>query len=134
MLYGLQDGVLGDFVEHDAFRGAGVQSEHFTQVPADGFSLAVLIGSQPYGGGLLCLLLQFGYHFCLVGWYLVLWFEGLLVNAETLLLEVADVPVTGHHAVVLSQKLFNRFGLCGALYNHQILFHVVSFFDFRLQR
>jgi hypothetical protein len=34
------------------------QAERFLQVPADGLPFAVFIGREPYGGGLVGLLLQ----------------------------------------------------------------------------
>ena len=67
-----QDRRLRNFVEDDAICGLGVQLQDFRKVPTDGFSLAVFIGSQPYGLGLLGCGPQVGYNFLLVVGYFIL--------------------------------------------------------------
>ena len=47
ILDGLEDGLLGDFAEHDALGLLLGQLECFLQVPTDGLSLAVFIRREP---------------------------------------------------------------------------------------
>ena len=50
ILDGVLDGVLGDLVEDDAPGAGRVETEGLAEVPGDGLSLAVLIGSEPDDG------------------------------------------------------------------------------------
>ena len=86
MLNGLQDGGLGNLVKDDTRGLLLIESQHLTQVPADGFSLAVFIGCEPDLLGLLGLLLQFGHYLFLLFRYLVYRIEIVLVYAEFFLL------------------------------------------------
>jgi hypothetical protein len=58
VLDGFQNGRFGNLVEDDAVGVLLVQSQYLAQMPADGFSFAVLIGCQPYGLCSLCVLFQ----------------------------------------------------------------------------
>ena len=83
MLDGAQDGVLGDFVEDDAPRVFGLQSQHLVQVPGNGLSLAVLIGCEPDGFGFGRFFLQVGDELLLVCRNFVLRLEVVVdVDAE----------------------------------------------------
>ena len=83
MLDGAQDSVLGDFVEDDAPRVFGLQSQHLVQVPGDGLSLAVLIGCEPDGFGFGRFFLQVGDELLLVCRNFVLRLEVVVdVDAE----------------------------------------------------
>lgn len=48
MLYGRQDSGFCDFMEDDTARLRLVETENLAEVPADGLSLAVLIGCEPH--------------------------------------------------------------------------------------
>ena len=61
MFDSLQNGWLGDFVEHDTVCLLAVKTQHLTQVPGDGFSLTVFIGCEPHLLGLLGLRTQVGH-------------------------------------------------------------------------
>ena len=113
MLDGPQDGILGDFVEHDALGVLGLQSQHFIEVPGDGLSLAVLIGRKPHHVCFLGFLFEFADQFLLLGRDFIVGFEGVGIDAELFLLQVADMTVTGEHFIVLSQKLLDGFSLAG---------------------
>ncbi len=115
MLDGIENSRLGNFMEDDAARLLLIQSEYFAKVPADGFSLAVLIGCQPDLLGLLGARLQFAYQFFLLFRYLIVGYHVFLVDAELFLFEVSDVTVGRHHFVVFAQELFYFFCLSGTL-------------------
>ena len=111
MLYGIEDSGLGDLVEHDAVGLLLIQAQHLAQVPADGFSLAVFIGSQPHLLGLLGIAAQLGNQFFLLVGYVGIY-------TDFFLLQVAYMPIARHHFVVLSQEFLNGLGLCWALYDN----------------
>ena len=48
MVYGIKYGRLCDFMEDNATCILRLKVKHFIEVPADGFSLTVFIGCQPY--------------------------------------------------------------------------------------
>lgn len=124
MLYGVLDGRAGDLVEHNAVGVLGLEFQHLEQVPRYGLSLAVLIGSQPHGLRLLGILFKIGHKRFLVGRYLIFGFEILVdVNAEILLLEVADMSVARHHLEVGSEIFSDCLGFCRRLHDHQVLQH-----------
>ena len=110
MLNGGEDSGLRDFVENDALCLRGVQFEHFGEVPRDGFSLAVLIGSQPDGFGLLGSGAQFADHVHLVGRYLIFGAEGIQIHPEILLFQVANVSETRHDFEVAAEKFLDSLG------------------------
>ena len=115
VLDSVQDGRFGNFVEDDTACLLLIQSENFAKVPADGFSLAVLIGCQPNLLGLLCGCFQFCDEFFLFLWNLIARFHGLLVYTEFFLFQVTDVSVGRHHFEVFTQELFYFLSLCRAL-------------------
>ena len=116
MGYGCLNGGLGDFVEHDAPCFLGVEPEHLGQVPGDGFSLTVFIGREPYGLRFPGMGPELAHHVLLVGRNFILGFERVEVHAKVLFLQVADVPVAGHHLEVGTKEFLD--GLCfgGRLY------------------
>ena len=113
-----EDGRLGNLVEDDAAGLFDRQAEGFSQVPGNGLSFAVFIGSQPdrirfCGGGA-----QFGYRLLLVGRNFVLGFETVLdVDTQTVFLQIADVSEAGFDCITFPEKLFNRLGLGRRLHN-----------------
>ena len=109
MLDGLQDGVLGDFVENDAAGLILGEAQGVVQVPGDGFPFPVLIGGQPDGVGRVCQLLQLVHDLFLPGRNHVFRREPIgYVYAQLLLLQVADVAERGRYCKLLSQKLLDR--------------------------
>ena len=50
VLKGLLNRLLGNFVEHHPVIAAGVTANRLLQMPRDGFSLAIQVGSEVYGG------------------------------------------------------------------------------------
>ena len=121
---GVEDGVLGDFVEDDAAGVFRFEPEHFVEVPRDGLTLAVFIGGEPYGLGLRGGFLELGHERLLVGGNLIDGFELLIqVYGNVALTQVADVSVARHHLVVFSKKFFYGFRLCRRLHYHEILYH-----------
>ena len=104
----MEDGVLGDLVEDDAARAAAVEAERLDEVPGDGLSLAVLIGSQPDELRLVGGFLELGDHFLLVGRHHILGREAVRhVDAELLVLQVPDVSETGLDREFLPQIFLN---------------------------
>ena len=128
VLYGLQYGILRNLVEHYALCACRVQFQHLLQMPRDGFSLAVLIGSQPYGFRFCRHFLQCLYYPLLVGRYFILRSKGAGVYAEVLLLQITDVPIGGLYLIFLAKKLFYSLCLGRALHNYKILVHYTVIF------
>ena len=92
MLDGFQDGRLGDFVEDNAAGMLRRQSERFGQVPGNGLSFTVFIGSQPHCSGLGGRCSQFRHRLLLVGGNFVLRQEAVFdIDAQALFLQVPDV-------------------------------------------
>lgn len=119
VLHGVQDSVLRDFVENDPPRFGVRQLQGLFQVPGDGLSFAVFIGSEPYGLRLFREFLQLADHFHLVGRNLVLRFESFGdIDAEALFLQVADMAVTGLHGIFVAEYLFYGLGLGGRFDDH----------------
>jgi len=123
MLYGIEDGTLGNLVEHDARGVPLVQSEHLAEMPTDGLSLAVLIGCQPNVAGCLGAFLQVGHYFLLLLGNLIVGFESIFIDAEFFFLQVADVSVRRHHLKILAKKFLYGLGLGRTLYDNQIILH-----------
>ena len=117
-LDGLQDGRLGDFVEHNAVGLLLVEAEHLAEVPRDGFSLAVLIGCQPYLLGFLGLRTQVCHQLGLLFRNFIFRFERLLVDAQLFLLQVADMAIARHHLEVRTEELLNCLRFCRRLHDH----------------
>ena len=110
-LDGFENGPFGDFVEDDAFRLIDRETQHFGQVPCDGFSLAVFIGREPHGLGLGGRLAQFAHQSLLLVGNLVHRTETMVnVDTETLAFQIAHMSVARHHFEVFAQKLL--YGFC----------------------
>ena len=117
-LDGLQDGLLRNLVEDDSLRLINRETQHFGQVPCDGLSFAVFIGSQPDGlvFGQLC---EFGYHLAFVGGNLIYGGKTTInFDTQSLLGQIADVSETGSNHEVATEKFLDRFGLCRRLDNY----------------
>ena len=121
-LYCRLDRGLGDLMENDPLGGNWVQSEHLAQVPADRFSLAVLIRCQPDLVRLPGDLLQFPDNLFLVFRYDIPGFVSLLdINAHVILLQIPDVSKATFYLEIIPEYLFN--GLClGRRLNDQEIF------------
>ena len=102
MLYGVKDGGLRDFVEDDAGGLCLVKPQHLAQMPRDGFSLAVFIGCQPHLVGFLHLAAQLADELLFLFRYLILRLQCGEIDADLLLLQIADVAVRRHHLEILS--------------------------------
>ena len=92
---GVEYGAFGDFVEDDAPGLFGVEPEYLVEVPGDGFSFAVFIGSEPHHVGFG----GFGFEgfdeVLLVGGDFVYGGEVVVyVDAEIFLFQVSDMAVT----------------------------------------
>ena len=109
-------------MENDPFGRNRVQSEHLAQVPADRFSLAVLIRCQPDLVRLSGDLLQFPDNLFLVFRYDIPGFVSLLdINAHVILLQIPDVSKATFYLEIIPEYLFN--GLClGRRLNDQEIF------------
>ena len=118
MLNGVEDGRFRDFVEHNTARGGRIEFKDFRKVPRDGFSLAVLIGSQPNGLALLSLRTQIADNFLLVVGNYIDGRKSFRVNAEIFFRQIADVSEAGHDLKVVTEKAFDGLGLRGALHDH----------------
>ena len=118
MFNSFKNGRLCNFVEHNAVGVLFIKSEHFAQMPRDGFSFAVFIGSQPHFLGFLRLRLQFSNEFFLFIWNLIVGFQRIHVDANLLFLQITNVSIARHHFVVLTQKTLYSLGLGRTLHNH----------------
>ena len=107
MLDGIEDGLLGDLMEDDAVGLGFIKTQHLAEMPGDGLSLTVFIGGKPYLLGCTGKALQLLHYFYLVFRNLIVGLKGLLVDAQLLLLQIADVTITRHHFIVTTQELFN---------------------------
>ena len=115
LLDGFEDGPLGDFVEDDTLGLVDGETQHFGQVPCDGFSFAVFIGRQPYGLA-LGQLGQFVHHFLLVARDFIDGPELVVdIDAQVFFRQVADVSETRLDDIVLAEELLDGFGLGGGL-------------------
>ena len=113
-------------MKNDPAAFLGGKAEVFVQVPSDGFSLAVFIGSQPNHFGLLGQGLEFFYQFFFRGVDLVLRSETVFgIDSEFFARQIGYVSERGFDFVILSQKLFDRLGLGRRLDYHQIFYHSV---------
>ena len=115
----MQYGVLCYLVEYYTFGLFRFESQGLKQMPADGLSLAVLIGCEPDNLRLLRFLLQLRHQSLLVGWYLVVGFEVMFdVYAYPLLFQVSDMTETRQDRIVFSQEFLYGFGLRRGLDNN----------------
>ena len=111
LLDGFEDGPLGDFVEDDTLGLVNGETQHFGQVPCDGFSFAVFIGRQP-DRFVLGQLGQLVHHLFLVGRDFVDGFESFAdVYSQVLFREVADVSETRFDDIVLAEEFLDGFCL-----------------------
>ena len=115
---GLEDGVLRDFVEDDTAGLLLREAEGLAQMPGNGLSFTVFIGSQPYGVGFLRGGGQIGHRLFLVGRNFILREETMFdIDAQSCFLEVTDVAETGFYGITFAEKLLNRLGLGRRLHN-----------------
>ena len=127
---GGQDGGFRYLVEDDAVGLLFVEAENLTQMPRDGFSLAVFITGEPDLLRLLHLALQLADHLALVVGHFIVGFHRVDVDTQLFLLQVADVAVARHHLIVLAQEALDGLCLGRTLYDYQILLHLVVFISF----
>ena len=108
---GLENGFLRDFVE-DHSSGAHFGLENLYQVPADAFSLAVLISCQDQFVGSLELVLDLGEYLLLGFVYDIFGLVAVAdIDAEVVLRKRPDMAVAGHHGAVRTQKTSDCLGL-----------------------
>ena len=117
VLDSLQNGPLRNFVEDDPLRPLDRETQHFGQVPCDGLSFAVFIGSEPHG----LRLREFRklvHDLLLVARNLVDGLEAVVdIDSEVLLREVADVSEARFYDIVLAEELLDGLGLGRGLYD-----------------
>ncbi len=102
-------------MEDDALGAVDGEPQHFGQVPCDGFSFAVFIGSEP-NGFVLGQPGQLVDHFLLVARDFVDGRESFVdADAEVLFREVADVAEARLDDEILAEELLDGFGLGGGL-------------------
>ena len=122
----MEDGVLGDFMEHDAAGMLRLQAQGLEKVPGNGLSLAVLIGCEPDRVRFFRQFLQFRNDFFLVGRYDIFGFEAVSdIDPHFLLLQIPDVPETRLYDEILSQKLLDGPGFGRRLHDNQIALHIL---------
>ena len=103
-------------MEDDAAGVLFLEAEGLEKVPGNGFSLAVFIGCEPYGMGSLGCTLEFGNKFLLFSRDNIVRLEPVFnVYAQVVLLKISDMPPAGQHFKIVSEKLFDRSGLCRRL-------------------
>ena len=120
----MQNRVLRNFVTNDPLRIVVLESEHLIQVPRDGLPFAVFIGSEPNRLGLFRELFELGHRLFLVGGNFVMRSEVVGdIDAQSLFRQIPDMTETRLDDISFAQKLFDRFGLGGRLYDHQIVLH-----------
>ena len=88
-------------------------------MPRNGFSFAVLIGSQPNHIGCFYLFFQFGNQFLFIRRNFILWSVIVLkINSQSFLSKIANMSHAGRNFKIFSEKLFNSLCLGRRLYNH----------------
>ena len=104
-------------MEDDPLRPLDRETQHFGQVPCDGLSFAVFIGSEPHG----LRLREFRklvHDLLLVARNLVDGLEAVVdIDSEVLLREVADVSEARFYDIVLAEELLDGLGLGRGLYD-----------------
>ena len=109
VLQGVEEGFGGDLVEDDTAGLLWLELEGFAQVPSDGFSFAVFIGSEVDEVGFLSCGFEFTYEGLFVLGDDVLGAELVLdIHTEGMLLEVAHVTGAGHYLIVVQLVLFEK--------------------------
>ena len=105
----MEEGFGSDFVEDDTASLLGLELEGFAQVPSDGFSFAVFIGSEVDEVGLLSCSLEFAHEALFLLGDDILGAELILdIHTEGMLLEVAHVTGAGHDLIVVQLVLFEK--------------------------
>ena len=121
---GVDNGVLGDFVEDDAAGVFGLETEHIIEMPGNGLTLAVLIGSEPHH---LCVVggfLEVAHKLLLIGRHFIFRLERIVhINAEILFAQVANMTVARHYFIVFTKKFLYCLSLGRRFDNHQIFNH-----------
>ena len=106
---------------HQFFAGIGrlafsmfrIEFQYLIQVPRDGFSLAVLIGSQPYGICFFRFRFQCLYQRFFIFRDFIVRFKVLFnVNTEFFFLQIAYMTIAGKNLIIFSQELLNCFCFC----------------------
>ena len=112
---------LGDLIEGHTVLIVEIQPQDIGQMPGDGLAFPVRVGCQIDLVALFRLLLQRRDKLLLVLHFNVVRFEAVFdVHADLALGQVADVSHGRHHFIAGTEIFLDRFGLCGALHNHQI--------------
>ncbi len=110
-------------------RVLGLEAKHFVEVPCDSLSLAVLIGSEPYGLSVRGSLFEFGDKLFFVVGDLVDRLEPVVdIDAETFFLKVTDMAVARHDLIVFAEEFFDCFCFCGRFDYYEIFQHSISVF------
>ncbi len=119
VLDGFQDGVFRDFMKDDT-AGLGLgKVQCLKQMPGDGFSFPVFIGSQPDCGSGIGQFLQFGDHLFLFGRNDIFGRKAMLnVHAQFMLFQIPDMADGCLDQIILSQILLNGSHLAGRLHDH----------------
>lgn len=106
----------------------GIEFQYFVQMPCNGFSFAVLIGSQPYGFGVGSLFLQFRYHFLFVGRYFIVRLKVVFnVDTEFFFLQVAYMAIAGKYLEIFSKEFFDGFSFGRRLNYNKVFLHKFLF-------
>ena len=109
VLQSMEEGFGGDLVEDDTAGLLWLELEGFAQMPSDGFSFAVFIGSEVDEVGFLCCGFEFAHQALLVLGDDVLGAEVILyIHAEGMLLEVTHMARTGHDLIVVQLMFFEK--------------------------
>lgn len=123
-LYSRHNSRSGNFVKNNAAGMRCLQTQHLEQMPGNGFTFTVFIGSQPHTFCLSRFGSQLIYQFFLFLRDFVYRPEAVCyIYTEILFLEVAYVSVAGQYLVVIPQKLADGLGLGGGLNDYQIFLH-----------
>ena len=93
-IYRSKYGRLRNLMEHDAVCLLLIKSEHLAQMPTDGLSLAVFIGSEPHFLNILGTASQFAHKFFLIFRYLIVRLQRLGVYTQLFLFKVAYMTKT----------------------------------------
>jgi hypothetical protein len=117
VLEGMFNGILGYFMKDDAMIRALVRFGHLGQVPGDGLTLAVRVGSQVYSrgilGGLFKLIDKFGFG----SWHYIFGQKTLFnVHANLAPGQISDMPERSPEAVALTEYFTQRPGFSWRFY------------------
>ena len=99
-------------------------------MPGNSFSLAVLIGCEPYGFCLFSFCFQRADQSLFVCRNFIIGFKILIyVDTEFFLLQITYMSVTRKDFEIFPQKLFNRFCFCRRLDNDKVFLHNSFFYN-----